>query len=94
MGIQNAIAPPPCRRRPDDHRSHAHPDGIAADSWLGGASGARTARRVLAVGAMLLGAVMGALLLLHVTSVAPLVLALALLASVAVAARRRGALVT
>jgi uncharacterized membrane protein YoaK (UPF0700 family) len=68
--------------------------GIAADSWLGGASGARTARRVLAVGAMLLGALVGALLLLHVAPVAPLVLALALLACVAVAARRPGALVT
>ncbi len=61
--------------------------GIAADSWLGGGSGARTARRVLAVAAMLLGAVLGALLLLHVAPVAPLVLALVLLALVAGAAR-------
>jgi uncharacterized membrane protein YoaK (UPF0700 family) len=61
--------------------------GIAADSWLGGASGARTARRVLAVGAMLLGALLGALLLLHLAPAAPLVLALALLTLVAVAAR-------
>jgi uncharacterized membrane protein YoaK (UPF0700 family) len=68
--------------------------GIAADSWLGGASGARTARRVLAVGAMLLGALVGALLLLHVAPVAPLVVALALLACVAVAARRDGTFVT
>jgi uncharacterized membrane protein YoaK (UPF0700 family) len=60
--------------------------GIAADSWLGG-GGARTARRVLAVVAMLLGAIFGALLLLHVAPVAPLVLAFALLALVAVAAR-------
>jgi uncharacterized membrane protein YoaK (UPF0700 family) len=68
--------------------------GIAADSWLGGAGGARTARRVLAVGAMLLGALVGALLLLHVAPVAPLVLALALLACVAVGARRGGTLVS
>ena len=61
--------------------------GIAADSWLGGASGARTARRVLALGAMLLGAVLGALLLLHVAPVAPLVLAVALLTLVALGAR-------
>jgi uncharacterized membrane protein YoaK (UPF0700 family) len=61
--------------------------GIAADSWLGGATGARTARRVIAVGAMLLGALAGALLLLHVAPVAPLALAAALLALVAVAAR-------
>ena len=47
--------------------------GIAADSWLGGGSGARTVRRVLAVVAMLLGAILGALLLLRVAPVAPLV---------------------
>ena len=61
--------------------------GIAADSWLGGGSGARTARRVLAVLAMLLGAILGALLLLHIAPVAPLVLAVALLTVVALAAR-------
>jgi hypothetical protein len=38
---------------------------------------------------MLLGAVVGALLVLHVRPVAPLVLAAALLALVAVGARRR-----
>jgi uncharacterized membrane protein YoaK (UPF0700 family) len=64
--------------------------GIAADSWLGGGSGARTARRVLAVVAMLLGAILGALLLLHLAPAAPLVLAVALLALVAVAARPTG----
>ena len=64
--------------------------GIAADSWLGGATGARTARRVIAVGAMLLGALVGALLLLHVAPVAPLALAAALLALIAVAARPIG----
>jgi uncharacterized membrane protein YoaK (UPF0700 family) len=63
--------------------------GIAADSWLGGGTGARTARRVTAVGAMLLGAFAGALLLLQLAPVAPLVLAAALLAFVAVAARRQ-----
>jgi uncharacterized membrane protein YoaK (UPF0700 family) len=63
--------------------------GIAADSWLGGGSGAKTARRVLAVGAMLLGAFVGALLLIHVRPVAPLALAVALLALVAAVARRR-----
>jgi uncharacterized membrane protein YoaK (UPF0700 family) len=62
--------------------------GIAADSWLGGGTGARTARRVIAVGAMLLGAFVGALLLLQLAPVAPLVLAAALLALVVVAARR------
>ena len=64
--------------------------GIAADSWLGGASGARTFRRLLAVSAMLLGALVGALLLLHLAPVAPLVLAVALLTLVVLAARPTG----
>jgi uncharacterized membrane protein YoaK (UPF0700 family) len=63
--------------------------GIAADSRLGGGSGAHTTRRVLAVAAMLLGAFAGALLVLHVRPFAPLVLAAALLVVVAGAARRR-----
>ncbi|MGH3054144.1 MAG: DUF1275 family protein, partial [Gaiellaceae bacterium] len=63
--------------------------GIASDSRFGGGSGAKTARRILAVAAMLLGAAAGALLLTHVRPVAPLVLAAALLALVAVGARRR-----
>jgi uncharacterized membrane protein YoaK (UPF0700 family) len=88
MGVQNATA-----------RRLAVPDltttvltltltGIAADSWLGGGSGARTARRVLAVAAMLLGAVIGALLLLQVAPVAPLALAGGILATVVVVAHR------
>ena len=65
--------------------------GIAADSWLGGGGGARTPRRILAVGAMLLGAFLGAVLLLQVAPFAPLVLAATLLAVVAASAgRRRG----
>ena len=63
--------------------------GIASDSRLGGGSGAHTTRRVLAVAAMLLGAFVGALLLIHVRPVAPLVLAAALLVLVAGTARRR-----
>ena len=62
--------------------------GIAADSWLGGGSGARTARRVLAVIAMLLGAIVGALLLLQVAPAAPLALATGILAVVCGAAYR------
>ncbi len=65
--------------------------GIAAVSWLGGGSGARTARRILAVAAMLLGAFIGALLLSELRPVAPLVLAAALLTGVAAAAGRRRA---
>ena len=63
--------------------------GIASDSRLGGGSGAHTTRRVIAVAAMLLGAFVGALLLIHVRPVAPLVLAAALLVLVAGVARRR-----
>jgi hypothetical protein len=54
--------------------------GIGADLWLGGGAGARTARRVLAVVAMLLGAISDALLRLQLAPVAPLVLAAVLLA--------------
>jgi uncharacterized membrane protein YoaK (UPF0700 family) len=63
--------------------------GIAADSRLGGGSGARTPRRVLAVAAMLLGALVGAVLVIHLRAVAALALATALLALVAAAARSR-----
>ena len=62
--------------------------GIAADSWLGGGSGERTARRVLAVIAMLVGAIIGALLVLQVATVAPLALAAGILAVVCAAADR------
>jgi uncharacterized membrane protein YoaK (UPF0700 family) len=62
--------------------------GIAADSWLGGGSGANTTRRVLSVTAMLLGAFVGGLLLLRVAPVAPVSLAAAILAIVCAAAYR------
>jgi len=89
MGVQNATA-----------RRLAVPEltttvltltltGIAADSRLGGGSGAKTARRVLSVAAMLLGAVIGAVLLLHVAPVAPIALASGILAVVLGAADRR-----
>jgi hypothetical protein len=58
----------------------------AADSWLGGGTGASTARRVLAVVAMLLGATVGALLLFKLGPVAPLALAAGLLTLVTLAA--------
>ena len=61
--------------------------GIAADSWLGGGTGARTARRLLAVIAMLGGALVGGLLL-KLGPVAPVAVAAAILALVSVAAGR------
>jgi uncharacterized membrane protein YoaK (UPF0700 family) len=64
--------------------------GIAADSRLGGGSGAHTGRRLLAVAAMLVGALVGAVLLLKVAPVAPLALADGILAIVCLAAYRAG----
>src|SRR5579859_6697850 len=84
MGAQNATA-----------RKLAVPDltttvltltitGIAADSPLAGATGARAARRLISVLAMFVGALAGALLVLRVHIVYPLVIALIILAAVAV----------
>jgi len=86
MGAQNATA-----------RKLAVPDltttvltltitGLAADHWLAGATGARVGRRLIAVAAMFLGALAGAVLVLRVHIVYPLVIALIILAVVAVLA--------
>jgi uncharacterized membrane protein YoaK (UPF0700 family) len=84
MGAQNATA-----------RKLAVPDltttvltltitGIAADSPVAGATGAHAARRLISVAAMFLGALAGALLVLRVHIVYPLVIALIILAAVTV----------
>jgi uncharacterized membrane protein YoaK (UPF0700 family) len=89
MGVQNATA-----------RKLAVPDltttvltltitGMAADSPLAGATGARVARRLISVAAMLVGALVGAVLVLHAHIVYPLVIALVILAAVAVTAVAR-----
>jgi uncharacterized membrane protein YoaK (UPF0700 family) len=65
--------------------------GVAADSRLAGGSGANTARRLVSVAAMLLGATIGALLLLKVAAVASLVVAAGILAIVCLAAHRAAA---
>ena len=89
MGAQNATA-----------RKLAVPDltttvltltitGIAADGPLASAKGAKAARRLISVAAMLLGALVGALLVMHVRIVFPLVIALAILATVAFTAVAR-----
>jgi uncharacterized membrane protein YoaK (UPF0700 family) len=91
MGIQNATA-----------RRLAVPDltttvltltltGVAADSRLAGGPGGHPARRLIAVAAMLLGALAGALLVVEVDLVLPLALAAALLAGSAIAAHRLSA---
>jgi uncharacterized membrane protein YoaK (UPF0700 family) len=60
--------------------------GIAADSSLAGGVGSRIGRRILAVGAMLLGALIGALLAIHVDTAAPLAAAVALIGLTGLAA--------
>ncbi len=90
MGIQNATA-----------RKLAVPDltttvltltitGIAADSSIVGGRGSSTGRRVISVASMLVGALVGAVFVLHVAIVLPLVTALVVLSAVAVAAHVLG----
>lgn len=87
MGLQNATA-----------RKLAVPDltttvltltivGIAADSRIVGGSGSRAGRRLIAVAAMFVGALVGGLLLFHVSIVLPLVIALIILTGVVVVTR-------
>jgi uncharacterized membrane protein YoaK (UPF0700 family) len=57
--------------------------GIAADSTIAGGTGSRLGRRSLAVIAMFVGALLGALLVLHIDIAAPLVAAAGMLAVVA-----------
>jgi uncharacterized membrane protein YoaK (UPF0700 family) len=84
MGLQNATA-----------RKLAVPDltttvltltivGVAADSHIAGGSGSRAGRRLIAVVAMLLGALIGSWLILHVSIAFPLVIALIITAGIAV----------
>jgi uncharacterized membrane protein YoaK (UPF0700 family) len=62
--------------------------GVAADSTLAGGPGAKLGRRLLAVAAMFVGGLIGALLALNVDILAPLVAALATLTVTAIAAQR------
>jgi uncharacterized membrane protein YoaK (UPF0700 family) len=91
MGIQNATV-----------RKLAVPDltttvltltitGMAADSALAGGAGSAVGRRLVAVTAMLIGALAGAALALHVYIVAPLAIALISTALVALVSWRAGA---
>ena len=86
MGIQNATA-----------RRLAVPDltttvltltltGIAADSRLAGGTGGHPARRLIAATAMFTGALLGALLVIHLDLVLPLSIAAALIAICVLAA--------
>jgi uncharacterized membrane protein YoaK (UPF0700 family) len=91
MGIQNATA-----------RRLAVPDltttvltltltGVAADSRLAGGPGGHPARRLISVGAMLAGALLGAVLVVEVDLVLPLSIAVVLLATSALVAHRLSA---
>jgi uncharacterized membrane protein YoaK (UPF0700 family) len=91
MGIQNATA-----------RRLAVPDltttvltmtltGLAADSRLAGGTGGQAARRLIAVSAMLIGALIGALLVVEVDLLLPLAIAVALSSAVAWGAHVRSA---
>ncbi len=86
MGVQNAAA-----------RKLAVPDltttvltltitGIAADSAIFGGTGSKAGRRLVAVSAMLVGAVIGAALVIHGHVVYPLAIALVLIVAVAAVA--------
>ena len=85
MGLQNAVA-----------RTLAVPDltttvltltitGIASDSHIAGGAGSRAGRRVLSAAAMFLGALIGALAVLHGHQSLPLLLTTLLLAAVTAA---------
>jgi uncharacterized membrane protein YoaK (UPF0700 family) len=88
MGLQNTVV-----------RALAVPDllttvltmtltGLAADSTLAGGAGTNTRRRITAVGAMLVGALIGAVLTLRVSVVAALIAATLLLAATWAVAHR------
>ena len=64
--------------------------GIGADSALGGGKGSKSGRRLVAIAAMFVGALLGALLVLHVRIVVPLVVALVVMACVALASYQTG----
>jgi uncharacterized membrane protein YoaK (UPF0700 family) len=64
--------------------------GIGADSALGAGKGSKSGRRLVAVAAMFLGALVGAALVLHVRIVVPLVIALVVIVLVAVASYQAG----
>jgi uncharacterized membrane protein YoaK (UPF0700 family) len=64
--------------------------GIGADSVLGGGKGSKSGRRLVAVAAMFVGALVGALLVLHVRIVVPLAIAFFVIAVVAVASYEAG----
>ena len=64
--------------------------GLGADSALAGGKGSKSGRRLIAVAAMFIGALVGALLVLHVGIVLPLAIALGVVVIVASASYAAG----
>jgi uncharacterized membrane protein YoaK (UPF0700 family) len=64
--------------------------GIAADSAIAGGKGSKAGRRLIAVVAMLVGALIGAALVLHVRIVYPLAIALVVLVIIGAVSRELG----
>ncbi len=64
--------------------------GIGADSTVGGGKGSKSGRRLIAVAAMFIGALLGAALVLHVRIVVPLAIALVVIVLVALTAYEEG----
>jgi uncharacterized membrane protein YoaK (UPF0700 family) len=64
--------------------------GIGADSVLGGGKGSKSGRRLIAIAAMFVGALLGAVLVLHVRIVVPLAIAVVVIACVAFASYHAG----
>ena len=64
--------------------------GIGADSVLGGGKGSKSGRRLVAIAAMFVGALLGAVLVLHVRIVVPLAIALVVIVLVALASYEAG----
>jgi hypothetical protein len=64
--------------------------GTAADSALAGGKGSLSGRRLVSVATMLIGALVGAALVIHVRIVLPLVIALIVIVAVAATTRLLG----
>ena len=61
--------------------------GLAADARLAGGQGSHSGRRLVSIGAMLIGALVGAALVLHTRSIYALLIAVVAMACVALASR-------
>ncbi|MGP0031796.1 MAG: YoaK family protein [Acidimicrobiales bacterium] len=64
--------------------------GLGADSALGGGNASKSGRRLIAVGAMFIGALIGATLVLHTRIVTPLAIALCIILIIALATQVTG----